>query len=110
MNITKVKVTVLSGDGNLKAMASITIDDCFVVTGIKVMSGSNGLFIGMPSRKGKDDKYVDICYPVTKDTREAIQDIILAEYGGGNAKAIMPDLCPGCGNLLVECKCDSLPF
>jgi len=87
MNITKVKVTKLNSDSKIKAMASVTFDDCFVVTGLKVMEGANGLFVSMPSRKGKDEKYYDICFPVTKDTRELIQDFVLKEYSQGDAVA-----------------------
>ena len=38
-------------EDRLKAFCSITIDDCFVVRDLKIIEGTNGLFVAMPSRK-----------------------------------------------------------
>lgn len=80
MTISEVRITRLESDGKIRAMASVTFDECFVVTGLKVLEGSNGLFVSMPSRKLPDGTYKDICFPVTKDTREVIQEAVLAKY------------------------------
>ena len=81
MKITKVKVTKYES-GNTKGFASITLDDCFLVTNLTIMSGSNGLFVKMPSKKVKEE-YKDICFPVTKEFRKELQDAVLNEYNGG---------------------------
>ena len=65
---------------NLKGFASITIDDCFIITNIWIMNGKNGLFISMPNKKNAKGEYKDICYPLNAETRKQITDIILAEY------------------------------
>jgi stage V sporulation protein G len=80
MSITEVKVRPVESEGKIKAMASITFDECFVVTGLKVMSGSNGLFVAMPSRKTAEGEYKDICFPVSKETRAYIQEQVLTKY------------------------------
>lgn len=55
MNITEVRVfPTESKDGKLKAFATMTFDDCFVVRNVKVIQGNNGLFVAMPSRKAMD--------------------------------------------------------
>ena len=55
MKITEVKVYLRNdGDKKLKAYATITLDDSFVVRDLKVIDGRKGLFIAMPSRKSKD--------------------------------------------------------
>jgi len=55
MEITEVKVFLKEGqDKKLKAYATITLDNCFVVRNIKVIEGNKGLFVAMPSRKIKD--------------------------------------------------------
>ena len=82
MNITDIRMR-LSKDSskNVMATASITIDEEFVVHDIKVISGSKGLFIGMPSRRGgKDNEYKDIAHPIKLETREHIQKLILDKY------------------------------
>ncbi len=54
MEITEVKVGLRdSPDKKLKAYATVTFDNAFVVRNIKVIEGTNGLFIAMPSRKVK---------------------------------------------------------
>lgn len=54
MEITEIRVFLKEGqDKKLKAYATVTFDNAFVVRNIKVIQGSNGLFIAMPSRKLK---------------------------------------------------------
>lgn len=54
MEITEVKVFLKdSPDKKLKAYATVTFDNVFVVRNIKVIEGTTGLFIAMPSRKVK---------------------------------------------------------
>ncbi|MBN1796439.1 MAG: SpoVG family protein [Sedimentisphaerales bacterium] len=55
MEITEVRVKLVSNkDDRLKAFCSVTLDDEFVVRDIKIIEGSNGLFVAMPSRKMSD--------------------------------------------------------
>lgn len=54
MEITEVRVFLKSSpDKKLKAYATVTFDNAFVVRNIKVIEGGSGLFIAMPSRKLK---------------------------------------------------------
>lgn len=81
MKITDVRVRLVTKEeGKLKAVASITIDDCIVVHDIKVISGRDGLFISMPSRKTPDGEYKDIVHPINTETREAVKSAILSAY------------------------------
>ena len=55
MKITEVRIfQTESKDGKLKAFATMTFDDWFVVRNVKVIQGNNGLFVAMPSRKAMD--------------------------------------------------------
>ena len=78
----KVEATVYlnEGESKIKANASIKLEDCFVVKGIKIIEGSNGLFTAMPSRKNANGDYADVCFPVTAEARAAINDEILRAY------------------------------
>lgn len=81
MNITEVRVRLVKKeDSKLKAVASITIDDCFVVHDIKVIKGAEGLFISMPSRKTPEGEFKDIVHPINTETREAISAQVIAAY------------------------------
>lgn len=80
MNITDVRLKKLNNGSKMKAIASITIDDAFVVREIRVIEGQNGLFIAMPSRKIPSGEFRDIAHPINSETRQLIQNLILEEY------------------------------
>ena len=84
MNITDIRIRKVAKEGKLKAVASITIDDDFVVHDIKIIDGEKGLFIAMPSRKTSDGEYHDIAHPINSATRDSIQTSIIAEYAKGD--------------------------
>ena len=76
-----VKVYPMKEDkGNLLAFASATIGGCFAVNGIRIMDSEKGKFVAMPSSKGGDGKYHDICCPTTAEMRKAINTAVLGEY------------------------------
>ena len=82
MKISDVRIRfVRKDDSKLRAVASITIDDCFVVHDIKVIEGADGPFIAMPSRKTNDGEFKDIAHPLNTETREELRDAILAAEG-----------------------------
>lgn len=68
------------GEGNVKAIASANLDDCFAVRNIRVMEGKNGLFVSMPSYKGTDGEYHDICFPTTAELRKQLNGAIAEAY------------------------------
>lgn len=80
MNITDVRVRKIEKEGKMKAVASITLDNEFVVHDIKVIEGDKGLFIAMPSRKSADGEYRDIAHPINTETRKRLQEIVLDAY------------------------------
>lgn len=80
MQITDVRIRKIATDGKMKAIVSVTFDNEFVVHDIKVIEGQNGLFIAMPSRKTPDGEFKDIAHPINTETREKIQNSILAAY------------------------------
>ena len=81
MDITDVGIRKIEqSEGKLRGVASITIDDAFVVHDIKVIQGDRGLFIAMPSRKTSEGDYRDIAHPITSAARDKIQSAILDAY------------------------------
>ena len=79
MEITDVRVFPVDEE-KLKAFVSIIIDDCFVISDIKIISGTTGLFISMPSKKRKNGTFRDIAHPLNSETRKRIEDKVLARY------------------------------
>lgn len=86
LNITDIRVKLSKKeDSVLKAIASITIDNCFVIHDIKVLKGDTELYTGMPSKKVfnaelNKEEYRDICHPLNTETREQIKKAVLEAY------------------------------
>ena len=79
MEVTEVKVFPVNED-KLKAYATITFDNCFIVRDLKVIHGQSGLFVAMPSKKRKDGTYKDTAHPINTETRTMIETKVLDEY------------------------------
>lgn len=72
--------SLMPDNGSVKAIASVNFGDCFAVKGVKVMEGKNGLFVSMPSQKGKDGNYHDICFPITPEFRSQLNSTVEQAY------------------------------
>jgi stage V sporulation protein G len=79
MNVTKVRVYRIEGKNKLRAVASITLDDVFMVHDIKVIEGTKGLFVAMPAEK-KNGTFRDIAHPITAEMRTQIVTAVLEKY------------------------------
>lgn len=81
MKISDIRFRIVKkDDSKLKAVASVTFDDCFVVHDIKVIEGKEGYFIAMPSRKTNDGEYKDIAHPIKTEMREELIKAILSAF------------------------------
>ena len=81
----QANVTWLNKDpeSKLKAFCSLKIEDSFVVSGLKVMSGNNGLFVSMPSEsyeKNGKKEYRDTAYPTNNLMRTAVHEACIGAY------------------------------
>ena len=74
-----VKIHTLRPEGTCKATASVNINGCFAVRGVKVMESSKGLFVSMPSYK-VGNEYKDICFPITQECRKQLNDAVIGAY------------------------------
>ena len=91
LNITEVRVHILdTSSSNLRAYASITVDDCFVIHGLKVLQGDHGLFVGMPRRKRGNSPPQDVAHPLNTDTRRHIESTVLDGYAELVAQTRIP--------------------
>ena len=74
-----VKIHSLHASGPVLADASVNLNGCFAIRGVKVVSGTNGPFVSMPSYKARDG-YKDICFPCTKEFHQQFNDTVVAAY------------------------------
>jgi len=79
MEITQIRVFPVHEE-KLKAFVSVILDDCFVVSDIKIIQGTNGLFVSMPSKKRKNGTFRDIAHPLNNETRRRFEEKIIAKY------------------------------
>lgn len=79
MEITQIRVFPVEEE-KLKAFVTVVFDDCFIVSDIKVINGNNGLFLSMPSKKGKNGKFRDIAHPLNNEMRGMMEKAIIEEY------------------------------
>jgi len=79
LDITEVKVFPVTED-KLKAYITIVLDHCFVVRDLKIISGTAGLFVAMPSKRRKDGAFKDIAHPLNQSTRATMEKRILDAY------------------------------
>lgn len=85
MKITDVRIRKVEGAGRMKAVASVTFDNQFVVHEIRIIDGEKGLFIAMPSRKQADGTYIDVAHPINNNVRTILQNTILDVYSREDA-------------------------
>jgi len=80
VEITDVRLRRVSTEGKMRAIASITINEAFVVHDVRIIDGNNGLFVAMPSKRTSDGEFRDIAHPINSETREIIQNAVIKEY------------------------------
>ena len=80
MEVTDVRLRKVITDGRMRAIASITLDDEFVVHDIRVIEGNAGLFVAMPSKRTPEGEFRDIAHPINVSTRAKIQEAVLYAY------------------------------
>lgn len=80
MQITDIKVRKFFEEGPMKAIASVTFDDCLAVHDVKVIYARDRYFIVMPSRKNPDGTYRDIVHPINSDFRSALEEAVIDAY------------------------------
>src|SRR4051812_20541201 len=88
MIVTDVRLRRVQTDGRMRAIASITLDDAFVVHDIRVIDGNSGLFVAMPSKRTPDGEFRDIAHPINSETRNMIQEVVLAAYNAASEEVL----------------------
>lgn len=79
-DITNVRVNIHE-EGKVRGFADITLDDCLVIHGLVIISGSSGFFVAFPSRKNKKTgEHVDVVHPINRDCRRLVEDSVLSAY------------------------------
>ena len=67
--------------GHTKGLASIVLNDQFMIRGLRIMEGEYGLFVGYPVDPFfKGEAFRSLCNPITRQLREHIETCVLTKY------------------------------
>ena len=81
MKITSVTVHKVSGENSkMRGIATVVLDGCFKIKGIRIIEKDNNFMLAMPSRKNKNNENEDVAHPLDRETRKMFEDAIFAEY------------------------------
>lgn len=80
MKISDVKIRRVFENEVLKAVASVTFDECFAVHDIKVIFANDRYFIVMPSKKTKYNTNTDVAHPINSEFRGTLEGAVLEKY------------------------------
>ncbi|MBR3995811.1 MAG: septation protein SpoVG family protein [Clostridia bacterium] len=80
MKITEIKIRKLFDENALKAIVSVTFDNCFTVHDIKVVYANSKYFTVMPNKKSKDGRISDVAHPINREFREILEEEIINHY------------------------------
>jgi len=90
--ITDVRVTKIEGGEKLRGFASITLDDSFTVSDLRILEGDDGYFVAMPSKRKRDGSYKDVAYPLNNDVRKTIEERVLMAYEKTTGNRAIPNI------------------
>ena len=80
MQITNIKIRKFFDEGPMKAIVSVTLDDCLALHDVKVIYARDRYFIIMPSRKNPDGTYRDIVHPINAQFRAQLEEAVIDAY------------------------------
>jgi stage V sporulation protein G len=86
MKVTAKIVANLTDMGRLKAIATVCLNGEFLITGVRIVDCEKGLGVFMPSRKSKNEEYLDICFPITPVLHQTVKETVLEAYCNQTAK------------------------
>ena len=76
--------------GKLRAFFDLRTSEGIVVKGFKLVEGINGMFVGMPSQKGKDDEFFDTVF-MDRDMREELNQVAMDAYNNSSFDSKPPE-------------------
>ncbi|PIQ84277.1 MAG: hypothetical protein COV75_02860 [Candidatus Omnitrophica bacterium CG11_big_fil_rev_8_21_14_0_20_63_9] len=80
MDLEVSRMVRLENEGSLRAFCDLEIGKQFVIKGLRVIEGRNGLFVSMPRQQGKDAKWYDSVVLLTKETKNEVNQVVLEMY------------------------------
>jgi stage V sporulation protein G len=80
VKVTNMRFNGREGESNYKATCQVTFGDVFVVKGVNVMDGKNGLFAQTPYQKGTDGEHYSVVRPINPEFGEMFQAAVIRKF------------------------------
>ena len=82
MKITSVNVRKVEKENSrMRGIATVVLDDCFAIPGIRIIEKTDGTLIAaVPRRKTSDGAYHDTAHPITAECRKMFENAIISKY------------------------------
>ena len=80
MDLAVKRLIRFQGEGSLRAFCDLAIGEQFLIKGLRVVDGKNGLFVSMPRQRGKDSKWYDQFQALTKEAKLEMFRVVLEAY------------------------------
>jgi stage V sporulation protein G len=80
IDIKVIKIHRLPKDSRVKAFVDLGINDVFLIKGLRIVQGKNGLFVSMPVEQGKDEKWYERVRCLNQEIRSLIAQKVLEAY------------------------------
>lgn len=81
LEVTRVEIFPTTTDGKEKAFAHVVLNDQLKMTGLRILQGAGGLFVAYPNDPFNNvDYFRSLFYPITRQLRECIEEIVIAKY------------------------------
>ena len=74
------RIHLLEGDSPTKAFCDLLILDTFLVKGLRIVQGKESLFVSMPQQQGRDSKWYDTFFPISREMRKGLEELVLESY------------------------------
>ena len=74
------RLVKFDGEGALKAYCDLLVGNLFLIKGLRVVVGKNGLFVSMPRQQSKGGKWFDSVETLTKEAKTEVERLVLAAY------------------------------
>ena len=72
-------------DGAIKAVCDVAVGELFLIRGLRIVDGRNGVFVSMPRQQAKNGRWFDLVSPLSKEIKATLEQTLIAAYERGSA-------------------------
>ena len=85
--LTVKRIVKFEGEGSIKAYCDVAVGGLFLIKGLRVIEGKNGVFVSMPRQQTKGGTWFDSVEPLSPEVKEEVGRIVLKAYQEDRAEA-----------------------